>query len=104
MPGGAAHADFGIHEFAHCHRARAYIFAELPHVGSGADVASTEFTVEHGTAREHERRQIATGSAHEKRGRSLVATGEQYNSVQRVGADGFLPIHAYQMAEEHRGW
>src|SRR5437870_3979579 len=81
MSGRAAHAGFGIHEFAHGHGAGADVFAELPDISSRPDVASAKFAVEHGAAGEHQGRQVATGGAHQQGGGGFVAAGKEHDAV-----------------------
>ncbi len=51
----------------------------------------------------HDRRHVAARSAHEQRGRGLVAAGQQDHAVDRIAADRLLDVHRDQVAEQHRG-
>ena len=60
-----------------------------------------ETAVQHGTAGDDDGGDVATGRAHQKRRRGLVAAAQEDDSVNRIAANGFLNVHAGQIAEEH---
>ena len=96
------HAGLRVHEFPHRHVAGPHHVLELPHVGPGSDLLLPEPAVEHRAAGDHDARQIAARRTHEQRRGGLVATDEQHYTIQGIGADGFLDVHAHEVAVEHR--
>ena len=70
-------------------------------IGAGAEDLALVMPVEHGTAADHDSRQVGAGGAHERGGRGLVAVGEQDDAGQRIAADHLLGVHRRQVAAEH---
>ncbi len=64
---------------------------------------AVEIAVEHRAAGDDQRGQIAARRAHHQRRRGLVAAAQQHDAVDRIAADGFLHVHAGQVAEQHGG-
>ncbi len=69
----------------------------------GTDVLAAVLAVQHRAAGYADRRQVARRRAHQERRRRLVASHEQHDAVERIGADRFLDVHRRLVAEEHRG-
>ncbi len=101
--GRARHAAFGREELVQLDLARLQGFVQLPDGRARSDVLAGQLAVEHGPARDHDGRHVAAGRAHQQRGRGLVAAGQQDDGVDGVAADGFLHVHAGQVAREHGG-
>ena len=99
----ARHAGLGIHKLIQAHGPGFDLFAEAPQVRAGADITALVLAVEHRTAGKNQRGDVATGGAHHQRRRRLVAAAHEHDTVNRVGTDRFLHVHAGQVAEQHRG-
>ncbi|MNL06199.1 hypothetical protein D3C87_1268310 [compost metagenome] len=101
--GRAGHAALGREEIVDADGAGLDLFAELPDHGAGANVLALVLAVEHRPAGDDDGRHVATGGAHQQGRGGLVATGQQYDAVNRVAANGFFHVHARQVAGEHGG-
>ena len=73
-------------------------------IRSGTDILIAELAVEHRPARHRNGRQIHARRPHQTGWRRFVAAGQQHHSVERIGADAFLHVHARQVAVEHGSW
>lgn len=62
-----------------------------------------KFAREHGAAGEADGGQVAGSRAHQQGGSGLVAAHEQDDAINGIAANGFLHIHAGQVAEQHGG-
>jgi hypothetical protein len=67
-----------------------------------APVLAAKLAVQHRSAGDAYRRQIARRRTHQQRGRRLVAAHHQHDAVERIGADRFLDVHRDLVAEQHR--
>ncbi len=65
-------------------------------------IVTLKFSGQHGPAGKADGGQIAGGGAHQQGRSGLVATHEQNDAVTGIAADGFLDVHAGEIAEEHR--
>jgi len=97
----ARHAAFGRKEVVQGNGAGLDLFTELPHHGARADVLALVLAVEHRPAGDHDGRHVATGGAHQQGRGGLVAAGQQHHTINRVAANGFLHVHARQVARQH---
>ena len=68
----------------------------------GTDLFLAESPVEHRSSGDHDGRDIAARRPHEQRRSGLVATDEEHDAIERIGANGFLDVHAHEVAVEHR--
>src|SRR5450830_890404 len=83
--------------------ARLDLLAQLPDYGAGTDVLAFVFAVQHRTAGDDDRRDVATGRAHQQRRRGLVPADQHHPPTQRIAAEGFFDVHAGQIARQHGG-
>ena len=81
----------------------AHVFGHLPHARARADLLAAKLPGQHRAAGDADGRQIAARRAHEQRRRGLVAAHEQHDAIERIAADGFLDVHAGEIAEQHGG-
>ena len=72
-----------------------------PAIGASAQDLAIVMAVEHGTAAEHDGRDIGAGGAHQRGGCGLVAIGQQHDAIQRIAADHLFGVHRRQIAIEH---
>ena len=99
----AVHTTLGLVEVLHGELACAHHLTHLPHTGARAQLLPAPFAAEHRSTRHTDRRDVHTGRAHHQRRCGFVAAHQQHHTVERVGADGFLHVHAGQIAVEHGG-
>jgi hypothetical protein len=95
--------QLGLEEVLQLERAGAHLLAHAPHAGARAQFLAAPFAAEHGAARHADGGQVDAGRAHHQRGRGLVAAHEQHHAVDGIAADGFLDVHAGQVAVQHGG-
>jgi hypothetical protein len=89
---------------AQCPRLRAITHGvmEAPHF-AGSDVVAKVFPGEHRSAGHNDGRDVDAAGTHHEGRRGLIAAAQQYDTVDRVGPNGFFGIHAGQVAVEHGG-
>ncbi len=76
---------------------------EAEHIGARADLLAVPAALEHRPARDHDRRDIGAGRAHQLGRRGLIAAAQQHHAIDRVGLDHLLHVHGHQVAVEHGG-
>ena len=82
--------------------ARAELVPVAPDVRPRAHLLGPEHPAEHRAARDHDRRQVRAGRAHEHGGRGLVAAREEHDAVEGQAPDALLDVHRHEVPEEHR--
>ena len=103
VPFAARLAGLRLHVLFQAHGPGAQVVGEAVRVGAGSDVLVAPFAVQHRSAGHDQGRQIHTAGTHDRGRGGLVAACQQDHAVQRVGPEGFLDIHAGQIAEQHGG-
>ena len=94
------HARFGFRKISFRKVAHLEFLGHAPQIRC-ADVAAAPTPLEHRPARHHQRRDVHAARTHDQRRRGFIAAAQQYHAVQRIGADGFLHVHARQVAVQH---
>ena len=72
-------------------------------IGAGAEDLALVMPIEHGTAADHDGRQVGAGGAHQRGWRGLITIGEQDDATERIAADHLFGVHRRQVAAEHGG-
>ncbi|MNF65187.1 hypothetical protein D3C84_469410 [compost metagenome] len=68
----------------------------MPEHGAGADQFALVMTVEHRPAGQHNGRQVSGGGGHQAGRGGLVATGGEYNTIQRITVEN---LHQSQIGQ-----
>ena len=106
---GVAMADAGgarrhhLDELLHVDAARRQLLAGVPDDGAGAREAAGEMAVQHRPARQHDRRNVDGGRAHDHRRRGLVAAGGQHDAVEEIAVEALDEAEIGKVAIERRG-
>ena len=84
-------------------RARRQLLAGVPDDGARARQAAGEMAVEHRPARQHDRRNVDRGRAHDHGRRGLVAAGGQHDAVEEIAVQALDQAEIGEVAVERRG-
>ena len=70
-------------------------------IGASAEDFASVMPIEHGTAADHDCRQVGAGGAHQRGRRRFVAIRKQDDAAERVAADHLFGVHGREVATEH---
>src|SRR5260370_5030134 len=101
MSRGARHTRLRLEEFLLRHTSRFKFFAEAPDSGSRTDILSAILAVEHRTARDDQRWQVATRGAHHQSGSGLVTATKQDDTIYWIATKRLFDVHANQIPIQH---
>src|SRR5690606_14646296 len=79
------------------------LFLDQPVERSGTDRFSTKSAIQHRATGHDERGKINATCTHHRRRRRFIASGQEHDTIQGICPNGFLDVHAGQIAKEHRG-
>jgi hypothetical protein len=103
VPFGTIHATFGLEEFTERHLAGIYLLDHLENARSRAELAAAKLAVQHRSAGEANRRQIARSRSHQQRRSGFIASHQKNHSIDWVPPNGLFHVHAGEVAEKHGG-
>ena len=99
---GARHRVLDLGEVGFGDPARAELLVVVPAIRARAELFPAPVTGEHRAAGYDDRRDVRRARAHDRCRVGLVTAGQQYDAVERVGADRLLDVHRHQVAVQHR--
>ena len=91
-----------LDELLHVDAARRQLLAGIPDDGARAREAAGEMAVQHRPAREHDRRNVHGGRAHDHRRRGLVASGRQHDTVEEIAVEALDEAEIGKVTVERR--